>query len=269
MTLAIAPGAGWRRRAAPLLLCLLLAAGLRAEASSQAGTKAGGANAAPSRVAGEADGTASRWTRYCQQEGGFCFDRPAGWIDLGAVYDEGSVVFAEPNKEKPRTEWNHITAAAMDFPEPAKGGERVPLNDLIIQAMTPPPGSMIHMIERKEMMIDDYPAQLITAEVQEQGKTVATEQVAFIDADDVLYSVALRCAPADCRRLRPVFMRVLKSWSEIEEPESQPDADDTSKPGRKEQNKQSRTTVWRTDGNADFQAGCSHAAGMPGTAAKG
>lgn len=236
VTLAIAPGFGWRRRAAPLLLCLLLAAGLRAEPSGQAGTqagaKSGGANAAPARVAGESDSPASRWTRYCLKAGDFCFDHPAGWSNLGAVYDEGSVVFAEPDKERARTEWNHITAAALDFPEPAEGSERMPMNDLINQAMTPPPGSTIHTVERTEMMVGGYPAQLITAEVQEQGKTVATEQVAFIDGDDVLFSVALRCAPADYRRLRPVFLRVLKSWSEIAEPDSEPDAD-KAKPGDK------------------------------------
>ncbi len=230
VTAAIASGIGWRRRVAPLLLCLLLAAGLRAEASGRAGTKSGG-NAAPTGAAGEPGGTASRWTRYCLEAGGFCFDRPAGWSDLGAVYNEASVVFAEPSKEKARTEWNHITAAAMDFPEPAAGSERVPMNDLIRQAMTPPQGSTIRTVERAEMMVGGYPAQLITAEVQEQGKTVATEQVAFIDGDDVLYSVALRCAPADYRRLRPVLLRVLKSWSEIEEPESGPESNGTSKSG--------------------------------------
>ena len=41
-------------------------------------------------------------------------------------------------------------------------------------------------------MVGGYPAQVVTAEVQEQGKPVATEQVAFIDADDVLYTVALQ-----------------------------------------------------------------------------
>jgi hypothetical protein len=208
-----------------LLLCLLLAAMAQAGASGQTG-----ANAAPARVAGETDSMASRWTRYCLDAGDFCFDHPAGWSNLGAVYDEGSVVFAEPNKEKARTEWNHITAAAIDFPEPAEGSERMPLNDMIGQAMTAPQGSTIHTVERTEMMIGGYPAQVITAEVQEQGKTVATEQVAFIDGDDVLFSVALHCAPADYRRLKPVFLRVLKSWHDIAEPASRPDADDTAKP---------------------------------------
>jgi hypothetical protein len=187
------------RRAFPVLFCLLLASILQAQ-------------------------SAPRGTRYCLQLGGFCFDHPAGWTDLGAVYNGAGVVFAEPNKERAQTDWNHITAAALDLPDPAEGSERPSMNDLINQVMKPPEGAAMHTVERRETMVGGYPAQVITAEVQEQGKAVATEQVAFIDADDVLYTVALRCTPADYRRLKPVFLQVLKSWRELPPPPTQPGA---------------------------------------------
>jgi hypothetical protein len=187
------------KRAFPILFCLLLASILQAQ-------------------------TAPRWTRYCLQLGGFCFDHPAGWTDLGAVYNDAGIVFAEPSKERAQTDWNHITAAALDLPEPAEGSERPSMNELINQVMKPPEGTAMHTVERRETVVGGYPAQVITAEVQEQGKAVATEQVAFIDADDVLYTVALRCTPADYRRLKPVFLQVLKSWREMPPPPSQPGA---------------------------------------------
>jgi len=188
------------RRAFPVLFCLLLASILQAQTAPP------------------------RWTRYCLQLGGFCFDHPAGWTDLGAVYNGAGVVFAEPNKERAQTDWNHITAAALDLPDPAEGSERPSMNELINQVMKPPEGAAMHTVERRETMVGGYPAQVITAEVQEQGKAVATEQVAFIDADDVLYTVALRCTPADYRRLKPVFLQVLKSWRELPPPPTQPGA---------------------------------------------
>jgi len=194
------------RRAFPVLFCLLLASILQAQ-------------------------SAPRGTRYCLQLGGFCFDHPAGWTDLGAVYNGAGVVFAEPNKERAQTDWNHITAAALDLPDPAEGSERPSMNDLINQVMKPPEGAAMHTVERMETVVGGYPAQVITAEVQEQGKAVATEQVAFIDADDVLYTVALRCTPADYRRLQPVFLQVLKSWREMPPPPSQPGAAATPKSG--------------------------------------
>lgn len=212
------------RRALSLLLFLLLASMLYAEQGGQAG-----------RTAPPRKESAPRWTRYCLEGGGFCLKHPAGWRDLGAVYGGAGVVFAEPNKERAQTEWNNITAAALDLPEspeqaksgpageaePAAGSERPSLNELINRVMTAPEGATIHTLERMETMVGGYPAQVITAEVREPAKAVAIEQVAFIDAGDVLYSVALRSASADYRRLKPVFFEVLKSWSEMPEPAPQ------------------------------------------------
>lgn len=214
---------GFRRRAFPVLLSLLLAVVLHAQQSGQAGAKPAALGSANNSAQPQKE-TAPRWTRYCLQPGGFCFEHPAGWTDLGAVYDGAGVVFAEPSKERAQTDWNHITAAALDLPEPVAGSERPSMNELINRVMTPPEGAAMHTVERMETVVGGYPAQVITAEVQEQGNPVATEQVAFIDADDVLYTVALRCAPADYRRLKPVFLKVLKSWSELPPPPPQPDA---------------------------------------------
>jgi hypothetical protein len=205
------------------LFCLLLAAISQAQPSSQAVAKPVALSSADSSAQPRKE-TAPRWTRYCLQLGGFCFEHPSGWTNLGAVYNGAGVVFAEPSKERAQTDWNHITAAALDLPEPVAGGERPSMNEVIHQVMTPSEGAAMHTVERMETMVGGYPAQVITAEVQEQGKPVATEQVAFIDADDVLYTLALRCAPADYRRLKPVFLKALKSWSEMPPPAEQPGA---------------------------------------------
>ncbi len=171
-----------------------------------------------------------RSTRYCLELGGFCFNHPAGWSNLGAVYNGAGVVFAEPNKARAQADWNHITAATLDLPEPAEGSERPSMNELINQVMTAPEGAAIRTLERMETVLGGFPAQVVTAEVQEPGKPPATEQVAFIDADDVLYTVALRCASADYRRLQPVFLKVLKSWREMPPPPSQPATGAAPKP---------------------------------------
>jgi hypothetical protein len=105
------------------------------------------------------------------------------------------------------------------------------MNDLINQVMTPAERATMHTVERMQTVVGGYPAQVITAEVQEQGKPAATEQVAFIDADDVLYTLALRCASTDYRRLQPVFLKVLKSWREMPPPQSQPHTGPAPKPG--------------------------------------
>jgi len=211
---------GFRRRAFAVLFCLLLAAILEAQPSGQAGAKPVALSSANSSAQSQKE-PAPRWTRYCLELGGFCFEHPAGWTDLGAVYNGAGVVFAEPNRERAQTDWNHITAAALDLPEPAAGSERPSMNEVIHQVMTPPEGAAMHTVERMETIVGGYPAQVITAEVQEQGKPVSIEQVAFIDADEVLYTVALGCAPADYRRLKPVFLKALKSWSEMPPPPSQ------------------------------------------------
>jgi len=226
----------YAKRAFSLLLLLVLAATLPAQQSGQGGPKIGAARSADSSAARKE--TALRWTRYCLELGGFCFDHPAGWSNLGAVYNGAGVVFAEPNKARAQTEWNHITAAALDLPqspqqskngEPAAGNERLSLNELINLVMKPAEGAAIHTLERRETMVGGYPAQVVTAEVQERGQPVAIEQAAFIDADDVIYSLALRCAPADYKRLKPVFSQALKSWSEI--PESSPGQSGAPEPG--------------------------------------
>lgn len=219
---------GFTKRAFMVLCCLLLAAISQAQ-SSQAGAKPNAQSSANSSVQPRTE-TAPRWIRYCLELGGFCFEHPPGWTYLGPVYNGAGVVFAEPNKERAKTDWNHITAATLDLPAPAEGSERPSMNELINDVMTPPKGGAMHTVERMETVVGGYPAQVVTAEVQEQGKPVATEQVAFIDADEVLYTVALRCAPADYRRLQPIFLKALKSWREMPPLPSQPGTGAAPKP---------------------------------------
>lgn len=155
------------------------------------------------------------WTRYCLKDAGFCFEYPAKWTNLGTIFGGAGVVVAEPSVRRPRQEWNQITAAALELPEPAAGSERPDLDALIGRVLSPPPGGTIHTTRRRNAFIGGHPAQVVTAEVQEPGKPAATEVVAFVDADEVIYSMALRCAPAELKRLQPVFDHLLRSWREI------------------------------------------------------
>ena len=98
-----------------------------------------------------------RSTRYCLELGGFCFNHPAGWSNLGAVYNGAGVVFAEPNKARAQADWNHITAATLDLPEPAEGSERPSMNELIDQVMTAPEGAAIRTLERMETVLRRLP----------------------------------------------------------------------------------------------------------------
>jgi hypothetical protein len=124
------------------------------------------------------------------------------------------VVVAEPQQRRPREEWNQLTATALELPEPAAGSELPELDALITLVLAPAPGTSIHTAQRRNTMIGGYPAQVVTAEVQEPEKPPGTELVAFIDADGVIYSVALRCAPTELKRLQPIFDHALRSWRE-------------------------------------------------------
>ena len=155
------------------------------------------------------------WTRYCLKTAGFCFEYPVKWTNLGPIYGGAGVVVAEPTSRRPQKDWNQITATALELPEPAAGSERPELDELIERVLSPPPGATIQTIQRRNAMIGGHPAQVVTVEVQEQGKPAATELVAFVDADDIIYSMALRCAPAELKRLQPVFEHLLRSWREI------------------------------------------------------
>ena len=186
--------------------------GLQAQSGSQ--TKPG--PAAGANGTSPAPQTTPRpWTRYCLKTASFCFDYPSSWSNLGPVFDGAGVVVAEPQQRRPREEWNQITAAAVELPEPAAGSELPGLDELITLVLAPTPGTAIRTMQRRNTVIGGYPAQVVTAEVQEPEKPPGTELIAFIDADGIIYSVALRCAPAELKRLQPLFEHALRSWREM------------------------------------------------------
>ena len=209
---AFAPAKRCARRFFACVCLLVFACGLHAQTGSGATPKppatGGGSPSAPKQTAPRP------WTRYCVKSAGFCFEYPVKWVNLGLVLDGAGVVVAEPAPQRPREQWNQIMATALELPEPAPGSERPSLDALITHVLSPPPGATIHSTQRKSMMISGYPTQVVTVEIQEEGKPPAVEVVAFIDAEPVVYNLALRCLPSDLKRLQPIFEHALRSWRE-------------------------------------------------------
>ena len=210
--LATAPAKRGARRFFACVCLLVFACGLHAQTGSGTSPKppaaGGGSSTAPKQS------TPRPWTRYCLKTAGFCFEYPVKWMNLGLVLDGAGVVVAEPASQRPREQWNQIMATALELPEAAPGSERPDLDGLIARVLSPPPGTTIQSTQRRNTMIGGYPAQVVTADIQEEGKPPAVEMVAFVDADSVVYNIALRCSPADLKRLQPVFEHALKSWRE-------------------------------------------------------
>ena len=200
------------RAGASLLSLLLVAAAAWAQATGSTNTPpAKGSTSSPS---GQSAPAAGQWKRYCLEGGGFCFDRPAAWKELGPVFNGAGVVFAQPMQGRPQSDWSQITAAVMPMPEPANGSERPELDDLINHVLTADPSGKVHTVQRTNTLVAGHPTQIVTTQVEEPGKPPAAEQVAFIDAEDALYTLALRCLPSEFSRMQPIFLRALKSWSE-------------------------------------------------------
>lgn len=151
-------------------------------------------------------------TQRCSPAGGFCLQVPEAWQDMGEVFEGAGFVIAEPSRNRPKENWNNITAAAVELPEPGPGKERPALEELVDVVLgSPAEGTTMETVRRSREMIADMPAEIV--QIRLRSKTSEwMEQVGLLDADEIVYSVALGCAPGDAARLQPVFDRVLRSW---------------------------------------------------------
>jgi hypothetical protein len=174
-----------------------------------------GAAKAPGTTAAKPSLTAN-WTKYCAPEGDFCVKYPTTWQPLGDSADSEGLVIAPAQPNKPAAQWSNVTITATDLPQPPAGKERPTFDELIgvvLESMRP--GVHPQTLERRQMAVDGLPAQFLKLKYVEEGRTWI-EEIVLIDADDVVYSLALRCTPEELASFEPIFKEIVGTWRAVE-----------------------------------------------------
>jgi hypothetical protein len=155
---------------------------------------------------------------------GFCVSIPSTWKRVGDIFDNLGFVAAEPHSGADPASWPQLTVVAFEPPPestsaagPSPAAEsNTALLDVLVDRMLMPTGALAsaQTLSRSRTMLNGAPAEIVR--VQFPGKTggaEAVEEVALIEGvDNLVYSVALRCAPHDCERLEPVFQQAVQGW---------------------------------------------------------
>lgn len=150
----------------------------------------------------------------CSKPAEFCVTVPATWKRLGDAFDGDGFVVAEPKNGAPEEQWNLLTAAARDIPEPQAGKEPMSLEEFISDSlMMLSQQAQINTMERRRLEIADHPAQVLRVTYDDpEGKSVR-ELLGFIDGEDgAFYMLSLRFRPEDEQRMMPAFDRIVRSW---------------------------------------------------------
>lgn len=160
---------------------------------------------------------------YCHPRAGFCFRYPSTWSPLGDIFNGNGIVVA-PQQAGDRAQWDTITVALVAAP--GDSGQAPGLNNIVDQTTKAmhDSGQSFQTLQRRELTVDHNPAQMLKAQYRAKasGRDWIEELVFIQDADDDLYSVALKCAPDHLVRLEPALKEVLGSWS-IQETQSPPE----------------------------------------------
>jgi hypothetical protein len=156
----------------------------------------------------------AQWRRECLKDADFCVEVPAAWKSAGALYGGNGFAFAEPDPQKPADSLNQITVAALDLPQEGNKLRPTPgeLIDLVLGS--PAEGTTQETIQRSREVVVGMPAEIVKLKLHSPtGDWV--EEVALLDADEVVYAIALVSAPGDVARLEPTFRHVMESWSPV------------------------------------------------------
>ncbi len=166
------------------------------------------------------------WRSHCSNVGDFCIDVPAHWELLGEIFDGAGFVVAEPDPKAPKDDWSQITAAAIDLPEPPPGKDEPDLDTLIDSVRGSPAKGVTAETERRtNELIADMQAEVVKVRLHDtKTSTDWIEEVAFLNSDELVYSVALRCAPEAFDRMDPIFRHALQSWKPAPTPVKPPPA---------------------------------------------
>jgi len=156
----------------------------------------------------------------CSKQAEFCVTVPAAWKRLGDAFEGDGFVVAEPKANAPEAQWNLLTAAARDIPEPQPGKEPMSLDEFISDSlMMLAQQAQVNTMERRRLEIGGHPAQVLrVAYDNADGKSVL-ELLGFIDGDDgVFYMLSLRFEPADEERMTAAFDHIVRSWHSTAKP---------------------------------------------------
>lgn len=196
---------------------LLLAISISAPAQQQPTTPSP-SQSKPSPGAPKKD-PATIWKKFCAPEGDYCVRYPPNWETLGDPADTGGLVIAPPQPTRAAAQWSSVTVAATDLPEPVPGKDRATFDELIALVLgSMRPGIEPQTLERKHTTVGDLPAQILKLSYTDENGQAWIEEIALMDADDVIYSVALRCTPDELATLEPYFKQIVATWKLIELP---------------------------------------------------
>lgn len=157
------------------------------------------------------------WKKYCAPEGDYCVKYPPAWEPLGDPTEAGGLVVAPPQADKPAAQWSQVTVTATDLPDPVPGKERPSFDELIAVVMeSMRPGVSPQTLARKQMLVGGLPAQALKLQYDDEDGQTWIEAIVLIDADDVIYSLALRTTPGELPSLEPQFQHIVQSWRLVE-----------------------------------------------------
>lgn len=179
-------------------------------------------NPTPKKPAGTAPAKpAAPWRRQCIKDGDFCVQVPSGWKPLGEVFDGAGFAVGEPDPQRAPENLNQITAAFIDIPQTGDKPRPSPSELIDIVLGSPAEGTTQETLRRSQEVIAGMPTEIVTIKLHSTSGDWQ-EEVALLDADEVVYAIALVCAPQDAARLEPVFRHVLESWTPIPVPSKKP-----------------------------------------------
>jgi hypothetical protein len=156
----------------------------------------------------------------CSKQAEFCVAVPTAWVRLGDDFDGDGFVVAEPTPEMPQAQWNLLTAAARDVPEPQPGKEPMSLDEFISDSlMMLSQQTQINTMERRRLEIADHPAQVLRVAYDDRDGKSVLELLGFIDGEDgAFYMLSLRFRPDNEQRMTPTFDRIVRSWRSTAKP---------------------------------------------------
>jgi len=142
---------------------------------------------------------------------------------VGDVMEGNGVVMAPPQPGKDKSLWDEITVSVTDLPEPEKGKERPSFDDILSVALQGLPGNNVETLQRTEMTLHGRDAELVKVryEDKETGKPWV-EEIAFLDDELAIYSIALRATPDDVDALEETFRKIVATWRPSDEPSAVP-----------------------------------------------
>jgi len=217
------------RRFGGAVLCVVILTGcsLAAAAQQSAPAKPASSSSKPepeyssskAPVTQQSAPSTAGWESYCSAEAGFCLKYPTAWKKQAGVLEGGGVVVARPEQGQPEEVWPQITGAATLLPEEPEGKTAPEFGDVLnVMLDGIAPGVQKQTLQRTQTSAGGLPAELVKIKYTEPGARPWIEEGVFIDGDDTIYSIVLRCQPEQLAALEPMFEQVVRTWKLYEEP---------------------------------------------------